>query len=250
MRSLLLFFVLSSLFVSSAHAQLFPNAPWHNPRPRPNPIVRPFQAPKTLPTPATQREQPSFVVQVVATSDGPVNGTFYKGLTDWGSGTLIDPTHVLTVAHAVPVVGLKEIEVRFKNGDKVKAKVVVIHRLYDIAVLELESVRYETPVVIGPAAVDGDTYTLHGFPKAGPHTTKTGKVKESRFFGNDDPLKLLTVFELTVVANDGDSGGPVLDDQKRLRGMVSSSFPNPIPALRGTQCVEIEILNKYIAETP
>jgi S1-C subfamily serine protease len=202
-------------------------------------------APKPLPTPVAQRDQPSFVVQVRATSDGLLNGTFVKGIQDWGSGSLIDPTHVLTVAHGVPL-NVKEIVVIFKNGDEVKAKAITVNRLYDVAILELETVRYETPVVIGPPAKDGDTYTIHGFPTAGPHVTKTGKVKESRFFGTDDPLKVLSIFELTALAKDGDSGGPVLDSQKRLRGMVSSSFPNPIPALRGTQCVEIEILLRYV----
>jgi len=239
MRSVLLLGLLSILFVSSANAQLFPNAPWH-PRPNPRPNVRPFRPfqPKDN---SVKSPQPEFVVKVRSVADQTIRGELIKDLNDWGSGTLIDPQHVLTVAHAVPLTMDRETTVIFKNGDVVKAEVVYINRLYDLTILKLEEVRYEIPVQMGGDIEAGDKVKLHGFPMAKEHRTKTGTVKPGFMSWTDDPLGIKIIFEITAVARDGDSGGPILKDGK-LVGMVSASFPNLIPANRASQCVRLQTI--------
>jgi S1-C subfamily serine protease len=208
MRSLLLLGLLSVLFVSSANAQLFPNAPWH-PRPNPRPDVQPFRPFTPKPDNSVKANQPEFVVQVHASVP---NTTVEKILSedDWGTGTLIDPQHILTVGHAVPLNAKREITVIFKNGDIVAAKMVYISRMYDLAILKLEEVRYEIPVEFGDDLEAGDKVTLHGFPEAKEHRTKAATVKPGFMSWSDDPLVIQAIFEITAVAKDGDSGGPIL----------------------------------------
>ncbi len=152
-------------------------------------------------------EQPEFVVRVVHTQ-----GRFIYT----GTGSLARADLVLTCYHNVRGHSKNSLTVKFKDGTEVKAKVIRASRKPDLALLQLGTPKFDCEIVT-PGLSDpeiGDTVTIGGFPKAKAYAEVTGEIKATKILGG---------FEVNEEAIQGMSGGPVLDADRNLVGVVWGS---------------------------
>ena len=154
-------------------------------------------------------EQPSFVVRV---EDD--HGSYMYTST----GSMVRADLILTCEHAVRDRTPGSISVVFKDGAKVKARVIRENPAHDLSLLQIKP-RFDVGIVQpGFDPQMGDTVTICGFPKAGPYAEVTGEII--------DTLKQPQGFEVDEEAIQGMSGGPVLDGERNLVGVVWGSSAN------------------------
>ncbi len=141
-----------------------------------------------------------------------------------GSDTLVTNRHVLAGAEAL--------EVTTWNGRTFEAPFAVVGVLRDIGVVQIEG---RLPLVgeFGPAPEPDDVITAVGYPLGGALTLSEGTVVD-RVDGADFLGVPGAVIRLTARIQKGNSGGPVLDRQGRIVGIVyaielSTGFGLAIP---------------------
>ncbi len=139
-----------------------------------------------------------------------------------GSGFIVGDGKILTNAHVVE--GCRRMAARNAQGRRVAARVDAIDQRRDLALLSV-------PVGFGPVVVfrdsppvqRGETVITYGFPlsgvlSSGP-TLTTGDV--SALAGlRDNPLH----FQISAPVQPGNSGGPLLDLQGHVMGVVVSKL--------------------------
>lgn len=136
-----------------------------------------------------------------------------------GSGFLLDNKgYVVTNAHVVD--NARHIAVQGADGKDLSAKIVYFDRAKDIAILKITSKNYKSPGSIpysikkNAANLAEPVFTL-GYPRneivygEGYVAAKTGY--------RGDSLAL----QITIVANQGNSGGPVLNHNGEIIGILS-----------------------------
>jgi S1-C subfamily serine protease len=146
--------------------------------------------------------------------------------SDKGSGTgfLVRPTMMLTNAHVIDMVLIKDLKVYFPSAGEtgknpLSAKLLYLDSRRDIAILEIQSTleplelaaRYDfkagqSITVIGNPGVD--KLTLENAVNQGVISTRT-KVKDKDFY------------QLGISVNPGNSGGPVFDSTGQVIGVVT-----------------------------
>jgi len=186
---------------------------------------------------------PEYLVHIATESNIPGGNRWY---TDWGSGSLVDPQYVLTCNHNIELIN-RDISVYFKNGDKVSAKVFKRMPLFDLCVLKLDTVRYETPVKIAKQKRPGrlDAVTIWGFPG-------DGNAEPTHYNGNVQiAIPILgrvpgAGFWVDVAAKQGVSGGPAINGNGELVGVEISS--NEL--VKRTLCVNTPQVRKILRELP
>ena len=137
-----------------------------------------------------------------------------------GSGTLVDKNRehglVLTCAHLFDD-GVGTVVVQFAGGKSYGAKVLEIDRAWDLAALLIYAPNVE-PVAVADAT-----------PRIGTALESCGYGVDGRLWCNRGRLlRAVTAqgtptpesFELSGSARQGDSGGPVLDGERRLVGVL------------------------------
>lgn len=158
-------------------------------------------------------DQPLFVVKV-----RDDHGSFRYT----GTGALIRSDLVLTCQHNVSDRSKDSLTVIFNSGLVRKAKVLRENRIQDIALLLIEPVFLNPIVKISTFKVKkGDTVTICGFPLAKKYAEVTGEV-----IGRQRPSKKSkekTVFKVDDESIPGMSGGPVLDMDGHLIGVLWGS---------------------------
>jgi S1-C subfamily serine protease len=130
----------------------------------------------------------------------------------WGTGVWIDETHVLTALHVVS--GGQRWRVIYRDKELL-AEIEACEPKYDWAILKVESVEAVVPVEVrDPDLLLRLDEPLHGYG-FGPHADDRrrlavirGKYNVWRIVGNEKPRS-------------GDSGGPILDGQGRLVGIIN-----------------------------
>lgn len=138
-----------------------------------------------------------------------------------GSGFLIDQSTIVTNRHVVE--GADDLEVETSEGEDLTVAVASQGLLADLAI-----VRLERPMAMG---MGGDTAELaaanpepgtdlraFGYPGGGPLTVTEGEVEDYQVdtrLGN-----LSKVIRSDVLVEPGSSGGPAVDDQDRVIGVV------------------------------
>lgn len=229
MRLLLLLGILLSL-LSPVNAQLVPG------------LI------KARPT-AVDVDRPGFLVQIVVDrpptpQEIPIIRRLGRvsHMTDWGTGALVDPQHVLTCKHNVSV-NHTQVTVLFKNGDQVDAEVLARHPSLDILLLKLDKVRYEQPAVLHPDVQQvrsGQTVKAIGFPGDGVDD------KPDAYEGDVQPAIFnvaginRALFRYTGMATTGVSGGPVLVDGK-IVGVLTGSYEG-----LGIYCVNTHPIRAFL----
>lgn len=141
-----------------------------------------------------------------------------------GTGFVYAQDRLMTNAHVVAGVNDPEVEI---NGGTELARVVYYDPDLDVAVLQLDT--GEAPIMqfdvdSGDGAVSGDPVAVVGYPQDGPFDVQPGRVRsEQRLRSPDiygDGTVLREVFSLRALVRPGNSGGPILDPDGDVAGVV------------------------------
>ena len=185
--------------------------------------------------------------QVRATEDSvlKVVGANDCGRGVEGSGFVYAPDRLMTNAHVVAGVDDPEVEI---DGGTELARVVHYDPELDLAVLAVDT--GDTPVLSfdvksGGGAHAEDPVAIVGYPQDGPFDIEPGRVREEQTLRSPDiyggGTVLRQVFSLRGLVRPGNSGGPIVDPDGDVAGVVfaaSVTDPDTGYALTSEQVVE------------
>lgn len=141
-----------------------------------------------------------------------------------GSGFVISPDHVLTNAHVVA--GVDGPSVQTTDGVTHSARVVHFDPRRDVAVLDVAGLG-EPALRFGPAVGRGHGAIVAGFPEDGPFLALAARVRGvERARGPDiyqESEVTRQIYALYATVRPGNSGGPLLDRDGRVLGVVFAS---------------------------
>lgn len=138
-----------------------------------------------------------------------------------GTGFVVGPKRVMTTAHGVA--GTDEVSVEV-GGAKYNGQVVSFDPNMDISILAVPDLP-TAPLMFSEApAVSGADAAALGFPHGGPYEAKPVRVREVIKLQGPDIFRAGTVtrevYALRGAVQQGNSGGPVIDLDGRVRGVV------------------------------
>ena len=139
-----------------------------------------------------------------------------------GSGAVIAPARVVTNAHVVAGMRTPYVQVGGR-GPKYRAQVVLFDPRRDIAVLAVPKLTAPA-LAAGHNLGRGDDAVVAGFPKNGPFTSGPARVRSvlqargSDIYGASGANR--QVYQLYAKVEPGNSGGPLMDVQGALAGVV------------------------------
>ena len=138
-----------------------------------------------------------------------------------GTGFLYASGRLMTNAHVVAGVTDPEVEV---DGRRVPAHVVHYDPDLDVAVLSVRDAR-ETPTLAFTDRVEsGQSVAVLGYPQDGPYDVRAGRVRSLPQLRSPDiyggGTVIRDVLSLRAVVRPGNSGGPVVDEQGDVVGVV------------------------------
>ncbi len=179
---------------------------------------------------ALSAASPAYVTLTVskgATDSGTTKDNWSKRAVTTGSGFIVDASgYILTAGHVAVEAG-NLVSARAANGKIYSGKVLTVNSTNDMALIKLRS--YQGKAVT-PAAdtclLKGSTVISLGKPHAGGDTARVGEVEAMHFgravrygaFGYPDAIVM------RMSTQKGESGGPVLNQQGQLVGMVVSTL--------------------------
>ncbi|MGF9660581.1 MarP family serine protease [Arthrobacter crystallopoietes] len=204
------------------------------------PMVTDQAAPAT-PAPVPDASVDTPTLNQAAASVLKIAGTAFQcGQNQTGSGFVIAPDRVMTNAHVVA--GVNEPIVEIPDGRVLPARVVHFDPQRDIAVLAVEDLQLQ-PLAVGDVLPNGALAAFHGYPAGGPFqshpATVQGKstVLVQNIYGAE-PSKL-EVYTLAANVEQGNSGGPLLDEEGRISGMVFAKATDDVPVGYALSLAEI-----------
>ncbi len=137
-----------------------------------------------------------------------------------GTGFVYAPERVMTNAHVVAGVRDPQVQVGRRSLD---ATVVLYDPRRDIAVLRVPGLDAEPLRFAGPAEA-GDGAIVVGYPQDGPFRADPARVRETQRARGPDIYGSSTVvreiYALRALVQPGNSGGPLIDPQGRVLGVV------------------------------
>ena len=144
------------------------------------------------------------------------------GYTSTGSGFVADNGLVVTNAHVVA--GVTSPVVQDSRGRTWPGTVVYMDTEQDIAFISVPKLPLE-PLTIGNNATAGSLVTFMGYPKGGPFKALPATVQG---IGNTQTIDADTgranamrqVYQLAADVQHGNSGGPVLDENGNVVGVI------------------------------
>lgn len=186
--------------------------------------------PGALPVPASVN---TTGVQRVQQSVVKVSSLGCGGLVT-GSGFPVGVGYVITNAHVVS--GTSAHEIITPGGRELKAAVVYFDPETDVAILYVQG--YSAPAVTYAPASRGTEGAVIGYPGGGPEKVVPAVVDgaiqaEGRDIYNEN-LITRQIFVMQASVHPGNSGGPLVDLQGRVLGLVfatSAGDPNQAYAL-------------------
>jgi len=143
---------------------------------------------------------------VLSLTDGGGNGTGFF-ITEQG--------HFLTCSH---VVEGEQMWAASAYGDYVQAKLLARDENYDLALMQMETATEVEPIAFGDASQvrEGQTVLALGHPLGLDFTVSRGIVSSS-----DRTLSGMTVIQTDCSLNPGNSGGPLINENGEVIGVVS-----------------------------
>ena len=155
----------------------------------------------------------------------------------FGTGTLIQPTLVITNWHVIQdCAGV--IQIVFPDDFTCEARIVESNRQWDLAILQTESFT-APPIELGESPKIGDIVTVGGYGGiANKYQSDTGKVLGFCSPGKDAPDDF---FQIDADVRSGDSGGPILKDGK-LVGILFGGDAN------STYGITVGRVRKFLGE--
>lgn len=186
-------------------------------------VVDPFnRAPSKDVAPPDPALQASAVVQRVHTSVLKIHAkapSCERALE--GSGFVIAPQRVMTNAHVVA--GTNEVNV--ESGDRrLRARVVHYDPETDVAVLAVPGLTAPTMPFAAQDAESGQDSIVLGYPLDGPYTAAPSRIRDRinlsgpNIYGSRTVTR--DVFTLRATVKSGNSGGPLIDTQGQVIGVV------------------------------
>jgi putative serine protease PepD len=163
-----------------------------------------------LPVPDVYRQVVPSVV-LITTSKGSL-----------GSGVIVTETGTVVTAHHV-VSGGGSISILFSDGTKTTAKVATANPAHDIAVLipgKLPEV--VVPATLGGGVAVGSDVVAVGNPLGLRDSTSTGIISGLNRTTKTKAGSLSGLIQFDAAVNPGSSGGPLLDSQGVVVGIVVS----------------------------
>lgn len=147
-----------------------------------------------------------------------------------GSGFVVAPERVVTNAHVVA--GVREAEVQVLGvGARLDAEVVLFDPERDLAVLAVPGLT-AAPLPLGTDLAQGAPAVVVGYPGNGPYTSTAARVRQVLQARGEDiygqPGVVRQVYSLYAEVRPGNSGGPLLDANGAVVGVVfASSLDDP-----------------------
>lgn len=151
-----------------------------------------------------------------------ITGTAFQcGQNQTGSGFVIAEDRVVTNAHVVA--GVSEPVVQVPGGGVRPGKVVYFDPARDLAVIAVENLGAD-PLRLGEELPTGTTAAFAGYPAGGPFRLQPamvqnlGDVSVRSIYGTSP--EILEVYTLAANVQQGNSGGPLLDIDGRVAGVI------------------------------
>ena len=138
-----------------------------------------------------------------------------------GSGFVAQPGTVVTNAHVVA--GVDEPVVQTRDGRVHTARTVQYDAASDLAVLRVPELA-ESPLPLEDSVSPGQEVSFAGYPLGGPYTLRAATVQGQAVA----PVQNVTtgqtqtrsIIQIAGVVEQGNSGGPLLDSEGRVVGVV------------------------------
>jgi S1-C subfamily serine protease len=153
---------------------------------------------------------------VKITTDSPACGTAQEG-----SGWVLERDRVVTNAHVVA--GAQRLRVQTPDGRAYAARLVVFDPDRDLAILRVDGLS-APPLRLGSDIGADDSAVVAGYPLDGPYAVVPARVRgilDARgrdIYGKDAVVR--EIYSLYTRVQPGNSGGPLLDLQGRVVGVV------------------------------
>ncbi|GAB3063410.1 MarP family serine protease [Intrasporangium mesophilum] len=137
-----------------------------------------------------------------------------------GTGWVVSPGKIVTNAHVVA--GADEVQV--EGGDQaLRGRVVIFDPQRDLAVVSVPGLALP-PLQLGGELKRGDSAAVPGFPLDGPYRVSSARVRamlDARgldIYGQNRVVR--EIYSLATMVQPGNSGGPLLDTNGRVSGVV------------------------------
>ncbi|WFP16004.1 MarP family serine protease [Citricoccus muralis] len=190
-------------------------------------LALPVQAPPTPAEPTTA--PPNAEIERASSSTVRITGTAYEcGQSQTGSGFAVETNRVVTNAHVVA--GVTEPLVESLDGEIYVGEVVHFDPSRDLAVIAFDG-DIEALDTGERLAEDDDAYVL-GYPAGGPFriapasVQAVGEVSINTIYGQD--AELTDIYQLNADVKQGNSGGPLVDEQGDVVGVVFAKAASDI----------------------
>jgi S1-C subfamily serine protease len=138
-----------------------------------------------------------------------------------GTAFVIAPQRVITNAHVVA--GTDRIQVETMDG-ALDATVVTYDPETDVAILRVPGLRAPVLSLAPKPAVSGTSGLVLGYPLDGPYTASAARVRDRIHLRGPDIYNANTVvrnvYTVRAVVRSGNSGGPLLDGDGQVLGLV------------------------------
>lgn len=137
-----------------------------------------------------------------------------------GTGWVLTPGRIVTNAHVVA--GADEVDVH-GSDQTLRARVVIFDPRRDLAVLDVPGL-LAPALRLGGDVTRGDSAAVPGFPLDGPYRVVSARVRaelDARgldIYGRERVVR--EIYSLATVVQPGNSGGPLLDTDGRVVGVI------------------------------
>ncbi|KAD4060135.1 MarP family serine protease [Arthrobacter yangruifuii] len=193
------------------------------------PTILDSAAPQTAVPPSAEVD--SAALRTASASVLKITGTAYQcGQNQTGSGVVVADDRVVTNAHVVA--GVNEPVVEVPDGSVLPGRVVYFDPSRDLAVLAVEGLSAD-PVPLGEPLADGTTAAFAGYPAGGPFRLQAANIEGLSSVAVRDIYgtspEVLEVYTLAANVQQGNSGGPLLDVDGRLAGIIFAKTTSDQP---------------------
>ncbi|RZU62378.1 MarP family serine protease [Zhihengliuella halotolerans] len=185
-------------------------------------LIDPFAPTESDPAPEPEQLPGGPGIDAAADSVVKVSGTAFEcGMNQTGSGFAAAEDRVITNAHVVA--GVTDPVVTTRDGRALPATIAHFDPAADLAVLEVPGLGL-SPIPVGQDLEKGRAGVFMGHPAGGPFRALGATVQSVKdvpvqnIYGGEPST--LNIYQLGADIEQGNSGGPLVDEEGRLIGVV------------------------------
>lgn len=171
------------------------------------------------------------IVEQVRPSVLKINGVAHScGQALEGTGFVVSPERVITNAHVVA--GTDSVSVEASGGSELDANVIWFNSRNDVAVLDVPGLRAPALEFASEAGGTGDDAIVLGYPENGPYTVTPMRIRNVVQLNGPDIYQRAKqvsreVYTVRGEIRSGNSGGPMIDRDGSVLGVVFGASENP-----------------------